>query len=83
MSCSLTGLYVIFIIGGQVTLIPALCGISSALLQYFLLTFFAWTAIEAIWLYLKLVKIFGLQTIESRFIMGASLFSWCKLTVTE
>ena len=65
------------------TLIPALCGISSALLQYFLLVFFAWTSVEAVWLYLKLVKIFGIQSIESRFFMTASLLSWSKLTENE
>ena len=78
MSCSLIGLYVIFVMGGQVTVIPYLCGISSALLHYFLLAFFAWTTVEAVWLYLKLVKIFGLQTIESKFFMTASLLCWCK-----
>ena len=78
MSCSLIGLYVVFVMGGQVTVIPDLCGISSALLHYFLLVFFAWTTVEAVWLYLKLVKIFGLQTIESKFFMTASLLCWCK-----
>ena len=81
MSCALIGLYVTFVIGGQVTSIPPLCGISSGLLQYFLLVFFAWTTVEAVWIYLKLVKIFGIQSIESKFIMIASLVSWCKLNV--
>lgn len=78
MSCSLIGLYIIFVIGGQVTFSPPLCEISSALLHYFLLAFFAWTTVEAVWLYLKLVKIFCLQSIESRFFMISSLLSWCK-----
>ena len=78
MSCSLIGLYIVFVICGQVTAIPPLCGISSGLLHYFLLAFFAWTSAEAVWLYLKLVKIFDLQSIESRFLMIASLLSWCK-----
>ena len=60
------------------TFFPPLYGISSALLHYFLLAFFAWTTVEAVWLYLKLVKIFGFQSIESRFFMIASLLSWCK-----
>ena len=50
MNCSLIGLYVVFVMGGQVTVIPYLCGISSALLHYFLLAFFAWTTVEAVWL---------------------------------
>ena len=48
----------LFLIGGHVTAIPILCGISSALLQYFTLASFGWTAVEAVWLYLKLVKVF-------------------------
>ena len=78
MSFALIGLYVIFFIGGYVTVIPALCGLSSALLHYFLLVFFAWTAVEAVWLYLKLVKIFSLHSIEQRFITVTSLIAWCK-----
>lgn len=78
MSFSLIGLYVIFFIGGYVTDVPALCGLSSALLHYFILVFFAWTAVEAVWLYLKLVKIFGLHSIEQRFITLTSLIAWCK-----
>ena len=81
MSFSLIGMYVIFIISGQVTVVPPLCGISSALLQYFLLVFFAWTAVEAVWLYLKLVKIFGLHTIEQRFFTVSSLLAWCKQAI--
>ena len=79
MCFSLIGLYVIFIVSGQVTDIPPLCGISSALLHYFLLVFFAWTAVEAVWLYLKLVKIDGVEDIERRFFTVSSLLSWRKL----
>ncbi len=59
MSIALGGVYISFITGGHVTAIPILCGFSSAFLHYFMLVFFAWTAMEAVWLYLKLVRVFG------------------------
>ena len=58
------------------TFIPVLCGISSALLHYFLLVFFGWTAVEAVWLYLKLVKVFGIQSVTSKFILKAGIPTW-------
>ena len=58
------------------TSVPALCGISSALLHYFLLVFFGWTAVEAVWLYLKLVKVFGIQSAASKFSLKAGIPTW-------
>lgn len=63
------------------TSVPILCGISSALLHYFLLAFFGWTAVEAVWLYLKLVKVFGIQSITSKFILKAGIPTWGELKV--
>ena len=60
------------------TSVPVLCGISSALLHYFLLVFFGWAAVEAVWLYLKLVKVFGIQSITSKFILKAGIPTWGK-----
>lgn len=74
------GLYVFFLISGHVTSIPPLCGISSALLQYFLLVFFGWTAVEAVWLYLKLVKVFGIQSFIATFSLKAGIPTWGMLT---
>lgn len=79
MSLALMGVYIFFLIGGHVTSIQVLCGISLALLHYFLLVFFGWTTVEAVWLYLKLVKIFDNQSLMSKFILKSSLPTWCKI----
>ena len=76
LSLALIGVYIFFLVGGHVTSVPVLCGISSALLHYFLLAFFGWTAVEAVWLYLKLVKIFGIQSLSLNFILKAGLPTW-------
>ena len=78
ISFALAGLYVFFLISGHVTSIPILCGISSALLQYFILAFFGWTAVEAVWLYLKLVKGFGTSSSTSKFTLKSGIATWCK-----
>ena len=75
------GVYIFFLIGGHVTSVPILCGISSALLHYFLLAFFGWTAVEAVWLYIKLVKVFGIQSVISKFILKAGIPTWGELKV--
>ena len=58
------------------TSVPVLCGISSALLHYFLLVFFGWTAVEAVLLYLKLVKIFGNHSVTVKFTLKAGIPTW-------
>ena len=45
--------------------VSVLCGFSAAFLHYFMLVFFAWTAVEAIWFYIKLVKVLGTQSSEN------------------
>ena len=50
LSVSLICLYVVFVIAGLVTSVEALCGLVSALFQYFMLVFFGWTAAEAVYL---------------------------------
>ena len=79
LSLSLIGIYIFFLIGGHVTSVPALCGISSALLHYFVLVFFGWTAVEAVWLYLNLVKVFGIQSLASKFTLKAGIPTWGEL----
>ena len=78
MSISLAGLYIFFLLGGHVTAVPGLCGVSAAFLHYFMLVFFAWTAVEAVWLYIKLVKIFGTQSYEKLYILKAGIPAWGK-----
>ena len=61
------------------TTVPPLCGVVAALLQYFMLVFFGWTAVEAVFLYQKLVrKVLG-QT-SPRFVLKAAAIVWGKLT---
>ena len=81
LSLALMGLYILFIIGGSAVPIPAVCGISSGLLHYFILVFFGWTTVEAIWLYLKIVKVLGTHTYEVKFILKAGLPTWCKYSI--
>ena len=61
------------------TTIPVLCGVTAALLHYFILVFFAWTAVEAVWFYIKLVKVIGTQSLEKKFIIKAGIPAWGKL----
>ena len=70
------GVYIFFLIGGHATSIPILCAFVSALLHYFLLVFFGWTAVEASLLYLKLVKVFGVQSAMSKFVLKAGIPTW-------
>ena len=58
------------------TSVPMLCGFSAAFLHYFMLVFFAWTAVEAIWLYIKLVKVIGTQSSENLYILKAGIPAW-------
>ena len=76
MSCSLAGFYIIFLIAGNAAPVAALCGISAALLQYFMLVYFGWTAAEAVYLYMKLVKVLGGNI--ARYVLKAALIVWCK-----
>ena len=77
LSCSLIGVYVTFIMAGLVTTVPPLCGVVAALLQYFMLVFFGWTSVEALFLYQKLVRNV-LGQISSYFVPIAAAVVWCK-----
>ncbi|XP_064387685.1 adhesion G-protein coupled receptor G6-like [Halichondria panicea] len=76
ISISLMCLYFTFLIGGFAVGIPPICGFMSALLQYFFLVFFSWMAVEAVWLYLKLVVVTGSQSLTSKFMLKAGLSAW-------
>ena len=77
---ALLGLYITFLLAGQVTSVKGLCGFISALLHYFMLVFFGWTAAEAVNLYIKLVIVLG-DTIEN-FVLKAALIVWCKFSLS-
>ena len=76
---ALLGLYLFFLIAAHVTTVPWLCGLVSALLHYFILVFFAWTAAEAVYLYIKLVKVMGVDKYVRGYTWKAGLPAWSKL----
>ena len=61
MSIALIGLYVFALMGGSqlITAHHIVCAVVGALLHYFMLVYFLWTAVESIDLYRKLVIIIG------------------------
>lgn len=77
MCFSLLGLYATFLVsqqGASYSGILWFCFASSAVLQYFMLAYFLWTAVEAVHLYLKLVKVFGSDV--RHYVLWASLVAW-------
>ena len=85
LAISLLGVYIFFIVGGHIRpygdakAVDIACGFSSALLQYFMLAYFGWTAAEALNLYFSLVKVFEAKTISS-YTLKAGLIVWRKET---
>ena len=77
---ALMGMYIAFILGATTAPVPVLCGISAALLQYFMLVFFSWTAVEAFYLYRKLVMILGVKEIPW-LVLKIGLIVWCMFTI--
>ena len=75
LSVSLICLYVIFLVAGLVTSVEILCGVVSALLQYFMLVFLGWTAAEAVYLYCVFVRV--MMKIR-RYTLKAFCIVWCK-----
>ena len=69
-------LYIIFVAAAFAAPVPAVCGILAALLQYFMLVYLAWTAVEAFYLYMKLVQVLG--THIQKYVLKATLIAWCK-----
>ena len=74
---ALMGMYLVFILGANSAPVPVLCGISAAFLQYFMLVFFSWTAVEAFYLYQKLVKVLGVRKIPW-LVLKIGLIVWGK-----
>ena len=52
------------------------CHVMSAVLQYFLLSYFLWTALEAFQICLKLVKVFG--TDIRHYVRKSAIIAWGK-----
>ena len=70
----LLGLYVSFILAIHSSIVPGLCAVVSALLQYFMLVTLFAMASEALNLYMKLVVVFGKQI--QKYFLKAVLVSW-------
>ena len=88
LGISLLGIYAFFIVGGHIRpygdtkTIDIICGVSSALLQYFMLVYFGWTVAEALNLYFSLVKVFEVKIIR-RYTLKAGLIVWRKWNIKE
>jgi len=79
MSLSLSGFYIFFILGASFTLLhDVVCGGAAALVHYFFLVFFTWTTVEAVWLYVKLVKVFNTRNTEQGYIWKTGLPAWSE-----
>ena len=82
MSLVLIGMYATYLAAGNASSILKLnggnifCGFLGALLYYFMLVYFMWTAIEAVDLYRKLVKVFHQG---GRFVLYGTIIAWGKL----
>ena len=74
LSVSLICLYVVFVIAGLVTSVEVLCGLVSALFQYFMLVFFGWTAAEAVYLLCSLFD----KRLKPTAIPIFAMVVWCK-----
>ena len=77
---ALMGMYLAFILGANTASSPVLCGISAALLQYFMLVFFSWTAAETFYLYRKSVTVLGVKEI-SCLVLKIGLIVWRMFTL--
>ena len=72
---SLMALLIVFLAGANRTSSRLGCQFIAAILQYFILTTFSWTAVEAFLLYRKFVIIFNKHD-ESKLFFRASLIAW-------
>ena len=88
LSVALLGVYVFFIVGGHIRpygdtyIVDIVCGINSAILHYFMLVYFGWTAAEALNLYFSLVKVFDAKAIR-HYTIKAGLLVWGMQLATE
>ena len=77
---ALTILYIAFLLaehGSYYDDVPGFCFFVSAVLQYSVLVYFLWMAVEAVLLYLKLVEVFHNE--GRHFMLKASLLAWGEL----
>ena len=81
LSISLLGIYIFFVVGGHIRpygdtyAVDIACAISSAILHYFMLVYFGWTAAEALNLYFSLVEVLEARSIR-HYTLKAGLVVW-------
>lgn len=81
LSISLLGIYIFFVVGGHIRpygdtyAVDITCAISSAILHYFMLVYFGWTAAEALNLYFSLVEVLEARSIR-HYTLKAGLVVW-------
>ena len=63
-------------IAGLVTSVETVCGLVSALFQYFMLVFFGWTAVEAVFLFHGLIIV--IPKLTGAYVLKSALIVWCK-----
>lgn len=78
LSTALLGLNLVFLLDGWIASfdIEGLCITIAALLHYFLLATFTWMALEAVHMYIALVKVFN--TYIRRYILKFCVIGWGK-----
>ena len=82
MCIALIGVYVTYLIAGHAKSIRSvngghiICAFFGALLYYFMLVYFMWTAIEAVDLYRKVVRVFSKGS--KYFIICSIIIGWSK-----
>ena len=76
LSFAWTGALVSFLIGGQLAPFPKACAAFAVFIHYFLLVVFMWTLVQAVFLYISLVKVYaeGTKALFKKAIIGC----WSK-----
>ena len=86
MCIALIGVYVTYLIAGHAKSIRSvngghiICAFFGALLYYFMLVYFMWTAIEAVDLYRKVVRVFSKGS--KYFIICSIIIGWSKYNIS-
>ncbi|XP_064394608.1 hemicentin-1-like isoform X2 [Halichondria panicea] len=66
--------FLVAIHGRYYTSFEWFCFVTSSLVQYFLLVYLSWTTVEALHIYLQLVKVFGSDI--PHYMLKSALFAW-------
>ena len=74
---SLFCMLIVFVSGIDQTRVYEGCVTVSVLVHYFTLVMWMWMGAEAVFMYKKLVIVFGAH-LTTKYIIGVSLVCWCK-----